>query len=51
MLVFPIHKRGFFPKAKEIKLLRAAVASSGAQATAPIYAAIGQKDHLWMETN
>ena len=51
IMVFPIHKCEFLSKVKEIKLLRGGVASYAAQATAPIDAEIGQKGHLWMETN
>ena len=51
MIMFPIHKCGFLPKVKEIKLLRGGVASYAAQAIALIDAEIGQKDHLWMETS
>jgi len=51
MLVFPIHNCGFLSKVKEIKLLRGVSASYAAQATAPIDAAMGLKNHLWMETN
>jgi hypothetical protein len=38
-------------KVKEIKPLRGGVAGYAAQAIVPIDAEIGQKDHLWMETN
>ena len=36
---------------KEIKRLRGDVACYVAQASAPIDAEIGQKDHFWMETS
>jgi len=38
-------------KAKEIKGLRGGIRWYAAQAIPPIDAEIGQKDHLWMETN
>jgi len=38
-------------KVKEIKRLCGDVAGYVAQTNAPIDAEIGQKDHLWMETN
>jgi hypothetical protein len=38
-------------KVKEIKRLCGDVAGYVAQSNAPIDAEIGQKDHLWMETN
>jgi hypothetical protein len=50
-VVFPIQKCGFLPKVKEIKRLCGGVGYYVAQASAPIDAEIGQKDHLWMETN
>jgi len=50
-VVFPIQKCGFLPKVKEIKRLCGDVAGYVAQTNAPIDAEIGQKDHLWMETN
>ena len=42
---------GFSPKLKEIKWLCGGVVYCAAQASAQIDAEIGQKDHLWMETN
>ncbi len=41
----------FLSKVKEIKRLCGDVAGYVAQIKAPIDAEIGQKDHLWMETN
>ncbi|MEE4605251.1 MAG: hypothetical protein V2J65_28490, partial [Desulfobacteraceae bacterium] len=38
-------------KVKEIKRLCGGVVYYAAQASAQIDAEIGQKDHLWMETN
>jgi len=38
-------------KVKEIKGLRGGIRWYAAQAIPPIDAEIGQKDHLWMETN
>ncbi len=49
-MVFPIQKCGFLSKVQEIKRLRGDVAGYVAQTKAPIDAEIGQKDHLWMET-
>jgi hypothetical protein len=51
LLVFPIQKCGFLPKVKAIKRLCGGVVYYAAQANAQIDAEIGQKDHLWMETN
>jgi hypothetical protein len=51
MLGFPIQKCGFLLKIKEIKHLRGDIVCYAAQASAQIDAGIGQKDHLWMETN
>jgi hypothetical protein len=48
--VFPIQKCGFLFKIKENKHLRRGAASFVAQASEPINADIGQKDHLWMKT-
>jgi hypothetical protein len=48
--MFPIQKCGFLSKVKEIKRL-CDVAGYVAQTNAPIDAEIGQKDHLWMETD
>jgi len=50
-MVFPIQKCGFLPKVKEIKRLCGGVVYYAAQARVQIDAEIGQKDHLWMETN
>jgi len=50
-LMFPIQKCGFLPKVKEIKRLCGGVVYYAAQARVQIDAEIGQKDHLWMETN
>jgi hypothetical protein len=50
-LVFPIQKCGFLSKVKKIKRLCGGVVYYAAQASARIDAEIGQKDHLWMETN
>src|SRR5210317_1345876 len=50
-VVFPIQKCGFLSKVKEIKRLCGDVAGYVAQTNSPIDAEIGQKDHLWMETN
>jgi hypothetical protein len=46
LLVFPTQKWGFLPKIKEIKRLCGGVGYYAAQASAPIDAEIGQKDHL-----
>jgi len=51
LMVFPIQKCGFLPKVKEIKSLCGGVVYYAAQARAQVDAEIGQKDHLWMETN
>jgi len=51
LVVFPIQKCRFLPKVKEIKRLCGGVVYYAAQARAQIDADIGQKDHLWMETN
>jgi len=39
------------PKVKETKLLRGGILGYAAQAIAQVDAEIGQKGHLWMETN
>jgi hypothetical protein len=48
---FPIQKWEFLLKVKGIKELRGGVLLYVAQAIPQIDAEIGQKGHLWMETN
>ena len=48
---FPIQKWEFLLKVKEIKELRGGVLLYAAQAIPQIDTEIGQKGHLWMETN
>jgi hypothetical protein len=50
-VTFPIQKCGILSKVEEIKGLRGGGPRYKAQAIPPIDAEIGQKDHLWMETN
>ncbi len=48
---FQSRNANILPKFKEIKPLRGGVACYAVQARAQIDAEIGQKGHLWMETN